>query len=146
MGVQRYRASSFRVLHSVLCDHAGYSIQFLPRNSRTLATEQRCDHVFCRALEKSIDEVAKGGTPRNVTWHSRNIDVPRAVLFMSCVALFLKNPQLSAHGRIAWFVRELVTHLCNGCPLQSIENIHNLAFAARKSIELQVFHDRALVF
>src|SRR5882757_7522769 len=96
-----------------------------------MATEQRCDHVFRRALEKSIDEVAKGGTPRNVTRHSRDVDVPQAVLFMLCVALFLKDPQLCAHGRIAWFVRELVAHLCNGRSLQFIRNIPNLAFPAR---------------
>src|SRR5258706_16242744 len=89
---------SLSALLGVFCDEPGQAVQFFLRDSGTLATEQRGDDLFRRALKKRFDEVAQSGTSCNVTRHRRNIDIPQAVLFVLHVPFVFKYAQLGADG------------------------------------------------
>ena len=123
----------------------GQPIQFFARDSRNLSAKQRGDQVFCGPLKKSFHQVAKSGPPRDVTRHRWDIHIPQSMFFVPHVPFFFKDPELRAHRRITGLIRQLTEDLRDGGPLEFIENVHDLAFAARQSMRFRFLPQRMLV-
>ncbi len=108
--------------------------EFFGRDTRGFTAEQRGHDFFRRAIEKSFDEVAKSRAAGDVARHRRGVDVPEAVFFVAHVAFFFENAELGADGGITGLIGELGENLADGGALELIENVHDLAFAAREGV------------
>src|SRR5260370_34223053 len=138
-------ASSWSACVSAFGNQASQAIEFFRGDSRHFAAEQRGDHIFHGAVKKSLDEVPERGTPRDVAGNRRKINISQAVLFMADMAFFFEHAKLRADGRIVRLVRESGADLADRGALESVENIHDLAFAAGESLRFRFSHLRVLV-
>jgi hypothetical protein len=80
--------------------------------------------------------VAKGGAAGDVSRNGWGIHVAQAVFFVADVAFLLEDAELSADGGIAGLARDFCQDLADGSTLESIENVHDLAFAAGQGVWL----------
>src|SRR5260370_35309965 len=126
-------------------NEASQAIEFFRGDSRHFAAEQRGDHIFHGAVKKSLDEVPERGTPRDVAGNRRKINISQAVLFMADMAFFFEHAKLRADGRIVRLVRESGEDLADRGAIESVENIHDLAFAAGEKLAVWLSYLRALI-
>ena len=78
--------------------------------------------------------MAKRGAAGDVARDSRGVDVAEAVLFVAHVPFFLEDAELRADGGIIGLVGKLSEDLADRGALELVENVHNLAFAAREGL------------
>jgi len=86
--------------------------------------------------------MAESGAASNGTRHGGCVDVAEAVLFMADVALFLEDAELGTHGGIAGLVRKTSENLADRGALELVEDIHDLAFAARQGVRFRLVGHR----
>jgi len=76
--------------------------------------------------------MAKRRASGDVARDSGSVHVAKPVLFVTNVAFFLEDAELGAHGGIAGLIGKLGQDLADGGVLQLIEDVHDLALAARE--------------
>src|SRR5947207_13580077 len=101
--------------------------------------------VYHGLIKESLHLVTKSEPPRDDSRHRWEIHVPQSMFFVPHVPFFFKDPELRAPRRITGLIRQLTEDLRDGGPLEFVENVHDLAFAARKSIRFRLLHHRMLV-
>src|SRR5215470_8662164 len=89
-----------------------------------------------RAVEERVDEVRDCGSLRLAARDGGRVDVARAVLLVANVAPLLEEAEERAHRRIARRIGEIVHHLVCGRAPASVQDVHDLALAARQRIGL----------
>jgi hypothetical protein len=98
------------------------------------ATEKSGDGFFGRAFEERVDEMAKSGTPSDVSRDGGDVDVAGTVFLVANLAFSLEHAKLCADSgivRVAGHSRQDFGH---GGAFEFVENVHDLAFAAGKDL------------
>lgn len=78
--------------------------------------------------------MAKSGTAGDVARHRGSVDVTKAVFFVANVALFFEDPELGADRRVAGLVGKFREDLPDRGALELVQDVHDLALAAGKSL------------
>jgi hypothetical protein len=77
--------------------------------------------------------VFERGSPDLALRDCGRIDVPQLLLFVTHVSLFFEDTQLRSHGGIMGLARKLVHHVAGRRAPMTVEDPHDLTFAACQS-------------
>src|SRR4051812_33705797 len=74
--------------------------------------------------------MSHGRTLRHTPRRDRKVNVARSVLLMPQMSLLLENTEQCSHSRGHRRIRQVAVDLCRGCSTATINDIHDLTFAA----------------
>ena len=117
---------------SRLRDQLGDASELLVGQARAFATQHGGDDLLGRSVEERVDEMAQRRFTRGVPRYRGHVHVAQSFFLVPHVPLVFEHTELRADGGVARIARELIHHLAGRGAAAAVEDVHDLALAARQ--------------